>query len=84
MCDSGEWDFSRMSNFDSGERIFFFSLCSDLAFCRDILFHEKNPDLEDKNPGDIQKVKNPESRGFCENPDIKKIPNPGDKNINIK
>ena len=26
-----------------------------------------------KNPRDISKVKNPESRGFCENPEIKKI-----------
>ena len=36
-----------------------------MTFCRDILSHEKN--LQD-----IPKEKNPDSRGFCENP--------GDKN----
>ena len=44
----------------------------EVAFCRDIPSREKNPDSGDKNPRDIPKVKNPESRGFHENPEFRR------------
>ena len=37
---------------------------AELAFCRDIPSHEKNPDPGDKNPRDIPKVKIPNPGGF--------------------
>ena len=45
---------------------------SELAFCRDIPSHEKKfPIPGIQNSRDIPKVKNPESRGFCVNPENK-------------
>ena len=51
---------------------------AEVAFCRDIPSHEKNPNPGIKNSRNIPKVKNPEKI-----PKLRKIPNPGDENPEI-
>ena len=56
----------------------FFELCSEFAFFRDIQFH-KNPNPGDRNP-ELRKIPKPGDK----NPETEKIPNSGDKNPETK